>query len=289
MNKNLIIKRLCGFMLILGLFLLTVGCGAQTNTPKNPLSVSILKVGKADATIILSGKHALLIDTGEEDDGEEVVEFLKKHSISEIDAMVITHFDQDHVGGADTVLEELSVKEIYVPAYTGTHAEYSDFMSAVKRSSASLNRLDDPVSFVFGDANILIEPPLSYQIEDPQKDYDNNFSLITTIIHGDNHLVFMGDAEKQRIREWLQSEQAVKCDFLKVPHHGIYNAALKELFETLDPEIAVICSSKKNPAAHETLDLLHAYCPDIYETKNGNVTIVSVGTALESFQKTDTK
>ena len=270
-------------LILLMLFSLS-GCDFQQKAEVEPLTITLLKVGKADAIIALSGTHALLIDTGEEDDGEEVAAFLHNNGISTIDAMIITHFDQDHVGGADTVLEKLNVKEVYLPDYEGTHTEYVDFLAALNQSSASVHRLTDSVSFLFGDAQVLIDPPASYKIDDPNLDYDNNFSLITTMIHGENRLVFTGDAEKQRIREWMQNEHAVKCDFLKVPHHGIYNSALKDLFETLDPDIAVICSSQKNPADEKTLNLLHTYCPNVYETKDGNVTIISDGTTLESSQ-----
>ena len=190
------------------------GCAFQQKSEIEPLTITLLKVGKADAIIALSGTHALLIDTGEEDDGEEVAAFLHNNGISTIDAMIITHFDQDHVGGADTVLEKLNVKEVYLPDYEWTHTEYADFLAALNQSSATVHRLTDSVSFLFGDAQILIDPPASYEIDDPNLDYDNNFSLITTMIHGENRLVFTGDAEKQRIREGMQNEHAVKCDFL---------------------------------------------------------------------------
>ena len=284
--KNIFFKHLASVcVLVMSLSFLLTGCNHESDPSNSILSVTVLKIGKADAIAVLSNEHALLIDTGEEDDGEEVVDFLKKHSVSTVDAMIITHYDQDHVGGADTVIENLNVKDIYVPDYEGTHLEYSDFMSTVENSNVALHRLDEPVSFSFVDSNILIEPPASYEIDDSTCDYDNNFSLITTITHGKNRLVFTGDAEKQRIREWLQGDSATECDFLKVPHHGIYNKALEELFQTLNPDISVICDSQKNPADQKTLEVLHSYCPNIYETKDGNVTLISNGEKLECTQK----
>ena len=284
--KNIFFKHFRSVcILVISLLFLLTGCSYESNPSNSILTVTVLKVGKADAIAVISNEHALLIDTGEEDDGDEVVNFLKKYSISTVDAMIITHYDQDHVGGADTVIENFDVKDIYVPNYEGTHLEYTDFMSAVENSSASLHRLDDPVSFSFVDSNILIEPPASYEIDDRNSDYDNNFSLITTITHGKNRFVFTGDAEKQRLREWLQGDSATACNFLKVPHHGIYNKALEELFQTLNPEISVICDSQKNPAETKTLELLHSYCPNIYETKDGNVTVISNGETLECTQE----
>lgn len=285
MKKKFIKQFVSICMLVITLSCLLIGCNNKSTSSMNALTITILKVGKADAIVVLSNEHALLIDTGEEDDGDEIVDFLKKRAISTVDAMIITHFDQDHVGGADTVIENFDVKDIYIPDYVGTHLEYTDFISTVENSNASLHRLTESASFAFVDSNILIEPPASYQIEDAASDYDNNFSLITTITHGKNRLVFTGDAEKQRIREWLQGDSAIKCNFLKVPHHGIYNKALEELFQTLDPDFSVVCDSQKHPADPKTLELLHSYCPNIFETKDGNVTVISNGEKLECTQK----
>lgn len=281
MKRNQFKSRLAALAAALTALLLLVGCAPRTGPELAPLTVTLLKVGKADAIVAYSGSHALLIDAGEEDDGEEVVEFLRKHNITQVDALVITHFDQDHVGGADTVLEEVPVDRVYVPDYENTHPEYLDFLAAAEGSAVPVERLTEPVNLRFGDAEVLVEPPASYEIPDEAEDFDNNFSLITTIQHGDNRLVFMGDAEKRRIRQWLADSSPEPCDFLKVPHHGVYNKALGALFEALSPRYSVICDSAKNPAEYKTLELLKQYCPDVFETKDGNVTVVSNGSLLE--------
>ena len=281
----LVLYVLALLLSLLALFLLT-GCREEPAPALTPLTVTALRVGKADAIVVLSGSHALIIDAGEEEDGQEVLDFLRNQKIRAVDAMIITHFDQDHVGGAETLLEQIPVNTVYVPDYEGTHTEYQDFLAAADAAGISLTRLQEAVSFRFGDADILIEPPDSYEIPAEAADYDNNFSLIITIVHGQNRLVFMGDAEKQEIRQWLTHDSAQPCDFLKVPHHGIYNGALRELFPTLSPEYAVICSSKKNPAETKTLELLRMTCPNIFETKDGNILAISDGQKLEVSQKT---
>ena len=286
MRTHFFFRRAAALFLALAAVFSLGGCTVQQVPKLSPLSVSVLRVGKADAIAILSGSHAMLIDTGEEDDGQEVAEFLEKHAVKFLDAMIITHFDQDHVGGADAVLEQFPVQNIYLPAYEGTHAEYFEFLQAAERVSAPVHRLTEPLTFRFGDAQVLVEPPASYEIPEGSVDFDNNFSLITTITHGQNRLVFMGDAEKPRIREWLAGDSAVPCTFLKVPHHGIYNGALEELFETLHPPVSVICDSRKHPASEKTLTLLRRFCPRILETKDGNILVLSDGVRLDVQQKT---
>lgn len=250
-----------------------------------PLKVTLFRLGKADAIVVQNGEKAAVIDAGEEEDGEEIAAFLAKQGISRIDALIITHFDKDHVGGADTLIEELEIGQILVPDYLGDSTEYSDFVHAMEQKAITPQRLNESAEFKLGNADVLVEPPLSYEIPEGVIEYDNNFSLITTITHGENRLLFTGDIEKQRIREWLSEGNTVQCRFLKFPHHGVYNKALQELLEAVSPEYTVICDSNKYPADTKTLELLKQYNVQTMQTSYGNVTVVSDGHDLEVFQE----
>lgn len=84
--------------------------------------MTLLKVGKADAIVIQTSKENMVIDTGEED-GEELVMFLKKQGISRVDTLLITHYDQEHVGGADTLMESMETERVIIPDYEEVEAE----------------------------------------------------------------------------------------------------------------------------------------------------------------------
>ncbi len=252
----------------------------------SPLTVSVLKIGKADAIILTEGNHTMVIDAGEEDDGGEVTEFLLKQGITSVETLIITHFDKDHLGGADTLVKYIGAERVLLPDYEGSGTQYQEFLQALKEKDIVPERLDEPCSFSLGSAGVYVEPPSSYETKDPGEEYDNDFSLITTVTHGDMRFVFAGDIEEQRIREWLEGESAVSCDFLKVPHHGVYDDALAELFAKLSPSTAVICSSAKNPADPRTLELLKNGGADVRETKDGRITVISDGQSLDVKQKT---
>ncbi|MEE0693048.1 MAG: MBL fold metallo-hydrolase [Lachnospiraceae bacterium] len=273
---------------IIGLFLaagfLLSGLAKTEAGTNPPLKATLFKVGKADATVIQTDGHTMVIDAGEEEDGEEIVDFLRNQGISRVDVLVITHFDRDHVGGADTLVESMEIGEVHLPAYQGGNTEYTDFMRALENKGIKPKLLTQPVELMLGTAKVVTEPPLSYENDGGVAEIDNNFSLITTIMHGENVLLFTGDAEKQRTREWLSGKDKQDCDFLKMPHHGVYHTALKELLEAVMPEYAVICSSGKNPADPETLELLKNYGISTFQTKDGNVTVISDGKNLEVHQ-----
>ncbi len=103
------------------------GCGNEKQVDKtvtvpvaeNKFNISILKVGQADAIILQTENRTVVIDCGEEDDGDEVVEYLKNAGAEKIDYLFITHYDKDHVGGASEVLNNFKTDEIVMPDYAG--------------------------------------------------------------------------------------------------------------------------------------------------------------------------
>ena len=249
------------------------------------LTASILKVGKADAIILQLGEEAVVIDAGEEDDGQEVADYLSERNITRLKALIITHFDKDHVGGADTLLENLQVEEVILPDYTGISTDYSEFLTALEQSKkekgTSERRLTGSYELKLGQARFFLEAPDSYEIPEGSQEYDNDFSIITTVRYGETCLLFMGDAEKTLTRQWLEKGIDRQCDFVKIPHHGVYNTAMIELIEALSPDCAAICTSAKNPAERKTLELLKVYGVVVMETKDGDITVTSDGTAVQ--------
>ena len=236
-----------------------------------------LKIGKADAIILRCGDETMVIDSGEDEDGQEVLDYLAKGSVPKIDVLLITHFDKDHVGGADTVVRGIEVERVLQPAYEGTAKAYSEYMQALEEEGISPENVEETLYFGLGGASVMVEPPASYEIPDGDDEYDNDFSLITTVEFGAGRFVLTGDIEKKRIREWLAQGDVKPCDVLKVPHHGHYTSALDEMFAALSPQYAVICDSSKNPADGRTLDLLAKYSVETLETKDGDITIFCDG------------
>ncbi len=286
-RKGIFLTMLVTVTAVMLLYLTVPGAialGGFAEAAVETLTVKVLRVGKADAIILTCGGETMVIDAGEEEDGEEVAENLKEMGIGTVDVLVITHYDKDHVGGAVTLTEEFDIGRVLVPDYTGDSAQYLAFMAALEAKGITAERLTEAVTLALGDAAVTVEPPEDYEPAENAEETDNDFSLVTTVVHGSMRLVFAGDIEKERITEYLASGSAADCDFLKVPHHGTWNAATDDLLEALMPEYAVICDSDKNPADEKTLLALEAVNAQTYETRNGDITVVSSGTDLEVIQ-----
>lgn len=259
------------------------GCRSQiiVDAPSTPdvtgdLKVSILQSGQADAIILTTENHSAVIDCGEEDDGDDVVKYLKDNNIDSIDYLFITHFDKDHVGGFPEVVENFAVDNIIVPDYEGANKEYKEYLNSVSENNLEVTALSDDMSFILSDCLFEVNPP-------QKKSYtegDNDFSLVISLTHGSNKFLFAGDAESERTKEILQNFKG-EYDFLKVPHHGRYNSATKQLLTSVRPKYAVITDSEKNPAEDEVLKRLNDIGCITYQTKDGSVYISSDGEKIE--------
>ena len=286
-RRNKSIKIILLVLVLISVLIVLYKPQISLASDKKNLNVMIFKVGKADAIVVENNNEYMVIDVGEEDDGYEIVNYLQDRNVHSIKKLIITHFDKDHVGGADTLIENIDVQEIIIPNYTGTVTDYREFMDALEKANIEPIYLSETMEFNLGESRVIVEPPLNYDIkvENENAEVDNDLSLITTIIHNNNRLVFLGDAEKLRLKEWLQTSSAIKCDFIKFPHHGVYSTEHENLLNKLEPSYAAICSSSKNPADTKTIQLLKNRGVKVAETKNGDISIVSDGNKVYMYQK----
>ena len=277
-------RALGALLLLLSLLAaLLAGCGESPAAEVEPLTATILSIGKADAIVLQCGGQVMVIDTGETDDGKALVNFLAWREIGRVDVLLITHFDRDHVGGAARLVKKLEVGRVLLPDYEGQNEEYAALAAQLEKSGLTPERVTKKLSFSLGDAEVLVEPPASWPAEVTADGMDNELSLITTVTHGSQRLLFAGDAERARLREWLEEERE-PCGFVKMPHHGVYNKALPELIKAVKPQYAVICDSDKNPAEERTLALLEREGVETFETKNGEIVVTSDGRSLSVTQ-----
>lgn len=259
--------------------LLLSGCSTAPDT----LSIQILSIGKADCSVFRQGSHAMVIDCGEESDGAEILAALRAQGISQLDYLIITHFDKDHVGGAALLLRSLSVAQVIEPDYTPenpTSAAYTTYRQALADTGVPVTALSDTLELTLGTASVTVTGTKGAVYT---KNTDNNNSLLVSIVHAGNRFLFAGDIEKQRIQDLLTSGLD-GYDFLKVPHHGVYNSALPELFAALQIRYAAITCSQKNPPEDKTLAALDTLNIQTYLTADGTITLTSTPSGIQITQ-----
>ncbi len=232
----------------------------------NGFKITALPVGKADALILQEGDTAVLIDTGYEDNGAYLVSELLKRGIDSLDLLMITHFDKDHVGSASHIMEQMEVEAVWMPDYEGDREEYTKFLACLEGHPDVL-RLTEPIREQFGELFFTVYPAEDpIEIQDKDDEYDNDMSLVASVTYGECSFLFTGDIEKTRIGQMLDTEVDWTHDWIKMPHHGRYQKALKDLIEAVQPSWAVICCSEDEPAEDKTLDLLAEEGVSVWDT-----------------------
>ena len=280
---------------------------AVTLTPVilNTIEVIAFDIGKADAILITSEEFAVLIDTGEERHGEQIVEYLLNRGITEIDYLIITHFHKDHVGGASTIINNLTVKEVIVPDYGKESKHYERFDSAIEDNGIERTILSETMDFIIDGVCFTVYPAWqeyyafgvnganddTMDEDDYENDYadeeetipqENNFSIVVSVNHGKNNFLFTGDAKSKRLKELLSTGRIMntRYDYLKVPHHGRYNKRSMEFIYAIAPRHAVITCSADYPADDKVVAALEMVGAEVFLTTGGNVWCESDGENL---------
>lgn len=230
------------------------------------LDITFLDVGKADCIIIQDSGSVVMIDTAEEENYSDIDAFLENEGIKEIDYLIITHYDKDHIGGASQLIENYSIKNIIQPNYDKDSKSVEAYESSLEIANIDPMLLKENITFSLPDYELTLLPS-----ETIYKD-DNNNSIISTITYEEKHLLFMGDAKEERITEFLEYNTDT-YDLIKMPHHGNYNDLTEALIKETAPSQAVITCSNKNPANQETLEILSSYQVKTYQTIDSNITI----------------
>lgn len=231
--------------------------------------------GAADCFLLTTGNSAVLIDCGEKNDGKEIARYLTDNGITRLDYLIVSHYDKDHIGGAKKILEAVDANHILGPDYEKDSAAFEKFSDAVEDEGVTPEKITSPYSFTLDGITYDIDPPAGgYTVDE-----SNNSSLIVSVTNGEDTMLFMGDAEDERIKEFLERDDRT-YGFLKVPHHGRLGEETAALIERTRPRVAVITSSEDEPEDYEVVRMLEDSGAEVFLTVNGPVVIDSTGSGI---------
>lgn len=238
------------------------------------LSVTILDVGQGDGIAVRAEGHTWLIDGGsttEKHVGKyRLLPYLKSQGIKKLDGIILTHPDEDHINGAEELLEmcaerdtALRVERVFLPAWMEGGEEAGRFARLAARAGAALGYLRQGDRITAGEAELEVLHP-------DGKDYSetpNEGSVVLAVRCKRFRVLLTGDLEKE-------AEEGLKLNgetftVLKVGHHGSKFASGEALLEQAQPSAAVISFGKGNRYGHphaETLERLEESGAEIYET-----------------------
>ncbi|MBD5491299.1 MAG: MBL fold metallo-hydrolase [Lachnospiraceae bacterium] len=263
-------------LLMLWLTAALFGCGKEESPAL--LKMTFLDTGKSDCIVIEAGESVVVNDAADEDDQEMICEFLDSLQTEQIEYLILSHFDKDHIGSAAKLLRRYEVGCVLMPDYQEDSEPYLALMEALNETETESRRLQENYQFSLEGIEFYVDAPREVSYEN-----DNNYSLITCVTCGENQILLMGDAQKQRTEEFLESSHwSQNCDLIKMPHHGDYNKRLRDLFVQARPRYAVLTAgAERSRVEKETLALLEACRCSVYYTDEGTVTVTSNGINLQ--------
>ena len=185
----------------------------QINIDSSKLNIFFFNVGQADSTLITYEDKAILIDAGNDSDGEKIVEFLKAKEINKIDYLIGTHIHEDHIGGIIDIVNNIQVGKIFMPNNKSTTTEfYKNILKSIENHNLKITtvnqndivKLCNNLSFevLFVDNNEPLNP--------------NNASIVVQLEYRTQKYLFMGDAEKEVESKLLKAGTLEDIDVLKV-------------------------------------------------------------------------
>lgn len=274
-------RIILNFILIILLFQCSINTkenNIQSN--KNTLQVHFIDVGQGDSILIQVNNKNLLIDSGPNKSEDKLKKYLKKLNISKFDYIIATHPHEDHIGNMSYIINNFDVLNFYAPKVENSTKAFETMVESLIRKDLKIKVLKANIKSIDLGKNIVVDvfSPFSNSYEDL-----NNYSPIVKISYGNTSFLFTGDAEELSENEVLNAGFDLKCDVLKIGHHGSSSSTSEKFLKASNPSIAVISVGEDNTYGHPTDTVLSRLKETkIYRTDiNGNIVITSDGLSLK--------
>lgn len=234
-------------------------------------SVTFLDVGQGDAILIRLpyDQEIYLIDTGgtirlnkeewqrkkhEFSVGNDIlIPYLQKEGIKKIDKLIVTHGDADHIGAAQELLSNITVKEVVF----GRKEQEAILEKAVKKQAlekeVKISEVGEGESWRVNEAEFFVLAPTGKERS------ENNASIVLWAKLGRITWLFTGDLEEEGEKGLVATYPDLRADVLKVAHHGSNTSSITPFLSAVQPNIAIISVGERNRYGHPHKEVIERF------------------------------
>jgi competence protein ComEC len=286
------LKRSFLLLLIAGLML--AGCNIGPTNPgpsttgvpgQNPLKVAFLDVGQGDSILIQSPNgQTMLIDGGRSIDLAQsvIIPKMKEWGARQVDVLVPTHPDQDHIAGLAGVLESYPVKLVALTGQIHSTKIYERLLTDIRDKNIEALKVRTGTAIPF-DPSVKIEV-LNPDDAEVDSDDTNDASIVIKLTYGSTSFLLTGDAEMPANKAMLDRGFDVRSTVLKLGHHGSRTSTDEAWLAKVQPQLGIISAGKDNSYGHPHPEVIAALeklkIPYIRTDEHGTITVTSDGAAL---------
>lgn len=249
------------------------GVGLEKRPVGESLEVHFIDIGQGDATLIVYEGFHILIDGGNNGSESMLLDYLEKTGVDDLEIVVATHPDADHIGGLPEVLEKYPVDLIIDSGEAHSSQTYKAYLNQVEaqKEAGALYLEDDDLSFYLSD-DIIFE---IIETGDDNGDRNNN-SVVAKLSYGEIDFLLTGDMESQTEQKILSRH--LEAEILKAGHHGSKTSSSISFLDEVQPEVVIISAGKNNSYGHPhqaLLNRINRYTDEIYVTYEVGSIVVS--------------
>ena len=244
--------------------------------------IYFLDVGQGDSTLVTCDGKSMLIDAGEISEGEKVVKTLKNFGIKKIDIIIGTHPDSDHIGGLEQVIKTFNHELLLLSYLKSENVVTKNLKQYINANNIEVTGPNVGTVYTLGSASVKVVGPVDIY------DDNNNNSISVLVSYDGKKFLFMGDTEMQAEKDIVEKGIDLKCDVLKLSHHGSSTSSTDILLDKASPEAAIISCGENNKYGHphiETLEKLLKRNIKMYRTDKQGTIMLSVKEGKIIFDK----
>lgn len=240
-------------------------------------SIAVLDVGQGLCVAAMAGDSTVLIDCGSinnlDNAGELAGRYLLSRGRKSVDALILTHFHEDHINGVSMLLEMLPLRQLVIPAPTEEEELPGNILESARRHGVE-------IVYICQDSLLQVGEKIYAELYAPMgRNSGNENCMAVHLALGGYRVLITGDSPMTEEQRLAQEHQLEETELLVVGHHGSASASSRQLLTALGGDKAIISvgyNSYGHPA-EETLERLTFYGYNVYRTDVDGTVEIRIG------------